>query len=261
MKRLLACLILLAGVARAADTNAYRGIILAPGSTLPIVYSVTQTGQVNKVTVNAADYRGDLILTGAVGLVTASGDTITIAEQNYAAGDVLPAVDGSAVTNLSAANLTAGTVATAIDGNAITNLSLSAYPIQDLSNVNAAASPTAEQILAYIGTGWTNVWGNEVAPTIVSTNVTGVFTVDYTAAAVGIYYQTGAITSQAFTVTSTNAVAAQIAILVTDGSAITWNSTIVWSEGSAPTLDTGYESLAFQSYRDAHQAAYLDDTP
>lgn len=160
MTRIIAAILLLAGVVRAADTNTYRGIVLAPGSTIPIVSSAVQTGQINKLVVNSADYRGDLILTGAVGLVTASGDTITITEQNtgisaanLAAGTVATAIDGSAITNLNASNLASGTVPDARIDSAITrdaeaaaayqptNANLSTLALNDggsLTNLNAA---------------------------------------------------------------------------------------------------------------------------
>ena len=73
---------------------------------------------------------GAMTVAGAINGVTLNTSTVT---NVLAAGSVLPAVDGSAVTNIvnagivsvSAAKLTAGTVATAIDGLAVTNLDLS----------------------------------------------------------------------------------------------------------------------------------------
>ena len=79
------------------------------------IWWAPSTGITNLVmTTNGVSY---LYLDGGVVL-----DSTTLTTNLLAAGQVLPAVDGSAVTNLSAAQLTAGTVLSAVDGLAVTNL-------------------------------------------------------------------------------------------------------------------------------------------
>lgn len=76
----------------------------------------------------AVTVSGDILLsnTGEAtiqpGAVEASMIAADVVTNVLASGMVLPAVDGSAVTNIDAAALAKGSVATAIDGGAVTNL-------------------------------------------------------------------------------------------------------------------------------------------
>jgi hypothetical protein len=99
-----------------------------------------------------------------------------------------------------------------------------------------------------------------ITPVLVDTNVTGNWSIDLTQGGVLLYYQTGAITSQSFTVSSTNDVTASEVILLTDTNAITWNTNIIWAGGSSPTQDTNdYERFVFSLYRNKIAGGYLED--
>ena len=101
---------------------------------------------------------------------------------------------------------------------------------------------------------------NAVTPVLTDTNVTGNWSIDLTQGGVLLYYQTGAITSQSFTVSSTNDVTASEVILLTDTNAITWNTNIIWAGGSSPTQDTNdYERFVFSLYRNKIAGGYLED--
>jgi hypothetical protein len=105
---------------------------------------------------------------------------------------------------------------------------------------------------------------NVFAPIEVETNVTDTWTISLTTNyAVGLYYQTGNITSVVFSVDSTNDVALGEVLLQATTNTISWPTNgLTWAAGSAPTLTTGQWSiLYFRAWRDDVHAVYVGDSP
>lgn len=92
----------------------------------------------------------------AAGLINGVTINTTMITNVIAAGQVLPAVDGSAVTNLSAAQLTAGTAISAVNGAAITNIPSGGIVSLASTKITGGSTYTNAQ------TGWTNVFINGV---------------------------------------------------------------------------------------------------
>lgn len=166
-------------------------ILFAPVIALAQTYNVAITNSLlGPVNITATIDGAGIADTGAVKLVGSTmtgaitnesgffgnGSGVTnISAANIAAGTVASAFDGSAVTNLSAVALNAATsfvpkVGGAMSGGltntsaggfvgngvGLTNLTLTTYPIETLSNVDSVAAPTADDVLTWNGTAWSN---------------------------------------------------------------------------------------------------------
>ena len=80
-------------------------------------------------------------------------DGITIPESTISAGGLLPAVNGSAITNSGAANIAAGGAISAVNGAAITNLTYAALSNSLNAAVIAAVPVTNTYIKGDTSTG------------------------------------------------------------------------------------------------------------
>lgn len=127
----------------------------------------------------------DATKTGLEGMRTKLNANFSILAQttNLVDGTVLPAVDGSGITNMSAAQLAAGTVLLAVDGSAITNISaaqlragttLGAVDGGSITNLSAAQLRAGTVLLAVDGSAITNLTAANL--TTAGTKVSGVFT-------------------------------------------------------------------------------------
>ena len=132
-------------------TNVYTKITAAGAATMPAL-TVTGAASLNGVTFNSSMIT-NTIASGQV-LPAVDGSAITnMSAAQLAAATVLLAVDGSAVTNIGAANIAAASVLSAVDGSAVTNMApATAFPDYGVVVVTNLDIDGTTNIITYIGT-------------------------------------------------------------------------------------------------------------
>jgi len=138
-------------------------------------------------------------------------------------------------------------------------------------NVDVAGVVVTNNVLIDQATYITNfidqfVGINVLSPILVDTNISGTWTILLTTNyPVGIYEQTGNITSIVFAVDSTNDVALGEVMLLATTNAITWPTNgLTWATGTAPTptpTAAQYNRIYFEAWRGAVFGVYVGANP
>jgi len=125
------------------------GNLVVPNIT---VGAITASGLINGVTINTTMITN--VITAGQVLPAVDGSAITnMSAAQLAAATVLLAVDGSAVTNIGAANIAAAGVLSAVDGSAVTNMApATAFPDYGVVVVTNLDIDGTTNIITYIGT-------------------------------------------------------------------------------------------------------------